>query len=191
MSETEPVVHVRMLRPDMADLPRHDVPAPYSLRCYRDGDEVEWTRIWRAAQQFGAVGDDLFRQEFGRDEEMLAANMFLLCDGDGVAIGTTTAWTNEHYPGFDYGRVHWIAIVPPMHGRGLAKPLLSACMDRMVKEGRRGAYLHTQSPRIPAISLYLRFGFVPVPRSDEEEAAWRRVREKVAPELRATLDRGL
>ncbi len=80
-----------------------------------------------------------------------------------------------------------MAIVPAHQGRGLAKPLLGACLRRMREMGCDGAYLTTDPPRVTAINLYLGFGFRPDVRSSEEAEAWRGLRDKVKPEFRAIL----
>ena len=105
-----------------------------------------------------------------------------------AAIGTITARHNAHYPVRRYGRLHWVAIVPAYHGRGLGKPLLAACLRRMKELGYEGAYLTTAPPRLPVINHCLRFGFVPHVRSEQERDAWRLLAERVKDEFRAALD---
>jgi GNAT superfamily N-acetyltransferase len=73
------------------------------------------------------------------------------------------------------GRVHWMAILPEFQGRGLGKALLSTICHRLRELGHERAYLHTSAARIPAIKLYLKFGFEPMIRNAEERAVWKEV----------------
>jgi GNAT superfamily N-acetyltransferase len=109
----------------------------------------------------------------------LPERQLFLLDCEGVAVGTATAWFNNDYRGEKCGRIHWVAIVPEHQGRGLSKPLLSAACRRLEELGHHKAYLVTSSVRIPAISLYLRFGFAPDVRSDEDKKVWNEIMEHV------------
>jgi len=179
-----PNVSIHMVRPTLADVPKAPLPAPYSSRYYRPGDEATWVRIHNLADGLSVATRNMFEDQFGHDEQELRKRQLYLCDGEGDAIATVTAWHNVDYAGRPYGRVHWVAVVPAHQGRGLGKPLLAACLRRMVELGCKGAYLTTAPPRIPAINLYLRFGFRPVVRSEREREAWRLVSGCVKEELR-------
>jgi len=102
-----------------------------------------------------------------------------LCDAQGEAIGTATAWFNNDYYGQPYGQLHWVAIVPEAQGQGLAKPLLSIVLNRMAELGHTRCYLGTSTARIPAINLYCKFGFVPHVRNADDLAVWREMRPLV------------
>ena len=69
-------------------------------------------------------------------------------------------------------RVHWVAIVPDHQGKGLAKPLLTAICNRLVEIGHDRAYLTTNTVRLPAINLYLAYGFEPEIDTDEDRRVW-------------------
>ncbi len=71
------------------------------------------------------------------------------------------------------GRVHWVALLPEVQGRGLARPLMTTVCRRLRALGHRRAYLTTAMNRPAAVGLYLKFGFVPVLESDEDRARWR------------------
>ncbi len=188
MSLREPLVTVFMVRPTLDGLPAHPLPSPFTLRPYRPGDEATWARIESLSDPHTAVTADLFEEQFGADEAELSARQRYLCDGDGAAVGTITAWHNDDYPGRRYGRVHWVAIVPSHQGRGLAKPLLASCLELMEELGCEGAYLTTEPPRIPAINLYLRFGFTPDVRSEDQRRAWQAILEQVKDEFRPAVE---
>jgi len=173
------LVSVNMVRSDLKDVPQHALPAGYSVRTYQPGDEAVWTRIFRDADRYNEIQAGLFEDQFGSDPDLLRRRQIYLCDPSGQEVGTTTAWFDDDYGGLPYGRIHWVAIVPACQGRGLAKPLMTAACNLMVLLGHERAYLVTQTVRLPAIILYLKFGFRPHVRSEADAAAWRGVKEEI------------
>ena len=63
-----------------------------------------------------------------------------------------------------------------MQGKGLSKPLLTTVLNRMCELGDERAYLDTGSARLPAINLYLKFGFKPNIHSQDDEILWQAIR---------------
>lgn len=100
----------------------------------------------------------------------------------GTPIGTATAWFDNDHNGLPCGRLHWVAMVPKLQGQGLAKPLLTTVCQRLRELGHTRAYLTTSSERIPAINLYLGFGFAPEIKDLHDSELWddiqRRIRRK-------------
>jgi GNAT superfamily N-acetyltransferase len=174
-------LRVEMIRESLEDLPQFPVPAPCTLRWYRPGDEAAWLRIHLEADAHNTFTPRTFEEQFGRDPRVLAERQCYLCDAEGEAIGTTTAWFHD-YRGRPFGRVHWVAIVPAMQGRGLANPLLTAVCNRLRALGHERAYLSSATVRVPALNLYLKFGFLPVVRTEEDLRAWSLVRPWIRPD---------
>ncbi len=75
----------------------------------------------------------------------------------------------SYTPGDEWLRIHWVAIAPAYQGRGLAKPLVAAACLRLRALGHVWAYLTTSTSRLPAVSLYTKFGI----RSKENVVASR------------------
>ncbi len=168
-----------MVRESLARIPRHAFPSDVTVRWYQEGDEAHWVRIHALADRYHASTPALYRREFGRDVGRLRERQCFLVDRGGEVLGTATAWTDDGSHGPAYGRVHWVAIVPRMQGRGLAKPLLRTVLVRMRELGHRAAFLTTESARLPAIHLYLRFGFEPELHSDRDRRVWDEIREQL------------
>lgn len=164
-----------MIRETLDDIPQYVLPPGYSLRRYQPGDERSWTAIHVEADLYNTITPALFGQQFGSDPVVLRERQFYVCDPDGRAIGTATAWFDDHYRGRRYGRVHWVAIVPAMQGRGLSKPLMTAVCNRLRELGHDRVYLTTSAARLPAVHLYLKFGFVPEIAGPQDEALWREI----------------
>ncbi len=172
-------VNVWMVHPNLAASPRFELPAGYRMRFYGEGDVETWVRIHEVAEPFLTPTAETFAR-YMPDEAKRPQRVMFLVDADGADIGTVTAWNSDTLLGRDAGLVHWVAIVPAAQGLGLAKPMLSAILDVFRELGYNEAWLETSSGRIPALNLYLRFGFVPYVRGEADAAAWR----AVAPQLR-------
>jgi GNAT superfamily N-acetyltransferase len=165
-----------MIRENLNDIPDYGLPADYSIRNYQQGDETSWYRIHLLADKYSEVIPTLFEKEFGSNTQRLAERQFFLTDKIGTPIGTASAWydnRSEQSP----GRVHWVAIVPSEHGKGLAKPLLATVCNKLKELGHIKAHLTTQTVRIPAINLYLKFGFAPAIDSERDRNIWRQLRK--------------
>ena len=48
----EQILHLRMVRPDLEDIPTFEPPAGYTLRRYEPGDEEAWVEIERQADRY-------------------------------------------------------------------------------------------------------------------------------------------
>ena len=188
-----PHASVTMVRGDLEGLPRHAVPDGYAIRPYARGDELAWVRIQSAADAYNVIVADLFRAQFGDDTAELGRRLFMLeaptaaAVGSGTAIGTAAAWFGGARRDPEVGRVHWVAIHPAHQGRGLAKPLLSRVCLALRDLGHERAFLTTSTARVPAIALYLRFGFVPEIGGPADAAAWQGL-QRSTPGLALRLD---
>jgi GNAT superfamily N-acetyltransferase len=168
------LTRVLMIRETLDEIPAFSFPPGFSMRWYEPGDERLWVDIHKKADTHNTIGIELFRQQFGADDKLIAQRQCYLINAAGEAIGTATAWRDENLGGASIGRVHWVAIVPAYQGCGLSKPLMTTVCERLRDLGHTRAYLATALERKPAIRLYLRFGFVPWIRSEEESLLWQR-----------------
>jgi len=168
---------INLYREHLTLIPRHRLPAGYSFRWYQPGDEALWVEIYSKAEKYIKITEELFWKEFGEDKPGLQQRMCFVLDDQQRGIGTAAAWFDKNYFGADSGRVHWVAIVPEAQGKGLAKPLMTIILQKMRKLGHHRSYLVTSSARIPAINLYLKFGFVPEIRHEEDLAVWQGIQD--------------
>ena len=163
---------VIMIRPNLDGIPRYELPMGYTIRWHRAGDKEAWLRIHELAERDVPTSSQIYDQQFPADQNTLAKRQAFLLDSDNREMGTASAWFNDDYHGQRFGRVHWVAIVPEFQGRRLAKPFMTAICNRLVELGHERAYLTTWSAKLPAINLYLSFGFQPDIRSAEDERLW-------------------
>lgn len=180
MNEQLPDVDVVMLHRDLRQAPSFALPQGYHMRHYRAGDLDTWLRI-QASDPFFVPTAETFATSMPGDDAYLGSRVLFLLDPAGVEVGTITAWSSAKLTGEELGQIHWVAIVPSVRGLGLGKPLLSAACDALRERGYRQAYLETNTRRVPALNLYLQYGFEPLPRDERERAAWRAIAPHLKP----------
>ncbi|HMR65394.1 MAG TPA: GNAT family N-acetyltransferase [Anaerolineae bacterium] len=168
-------VSITMVRRHLHDLPGLILPAPYRLRGYRPGDEQAWYDLHLTADHYNLITPELFQQQFGDDAQFLADRQFYLVAESDQAIGTGTAWLGQREPWLGWGRVHWLAITPEYQGRKLSEPLLAAVLQRLRDLKYTQVYLTTSSARLPAINLYLKFGFEPYILGQGDLKTWLKI----------------
>jgi beta-glucuronidase len=170
---------LHMIRPHLQDIPQVAFPEGFAIRPMRLDEGGVWLDIQRDAEPYFPVADDLFVREFGRDPQATQWRSFLVIDGKGVAVGTISAWYDRDHRGSDDGMIHWVAIRPAYQGLGLGKAALAYALQELAERHDR-AYLGTQSRRLPAIHMYLNFGFLPDLGSAEAIAGWREVKAQLS-----------
>lgn len=165
--------NVVMIREHMRDIPQVAFPDGYGVRGMRREDIALWTDIQRDAEEFLTIGDNLFLGQFGDDLESIGHRCFIVTDPKGRGIGTISAWRSRNWRGKEWGRIHWVALRPSYQGKGLGKAMLTFAMNELAQYHDR-VYLDTDLKRIPAISLYLKYGFQPDRSTPEGERVWKR-----------------
>lgn len=174
------LVSITMVRATLEDIAEFAPPSGYSFRLYADGDGGVFDDIWLDADTCGQAEVGLFEKEFHARIDAVPDRMLFMLDPAGRAVATATAWFNDDFEGDRWGVVHWVAVRRALQGRGLAKPLISRVLERLRELGHDKVYLVTQTVRLPAISLYMKFGFEPFIRNDEDANNWKEVRANLA-----------
>lgn len=180
MDTQPPDVDLIMFHNDLRQTPTFALPQGYRMRFYRPGDLEIWLRI-QATDPFFVPTAETFAEVLPGDDAYRGERVMFLVDPDGAEIGNITAWNTAQFTEQEIGQICWVALVPAARGRGLGKPLLSAACAALRERGYTQAFIDTNMRRIPAINLYLSFGFKPFLRDEAEQAAWR----TITPYLRA------
>ncbi|WP_420642409.1 GNAT family N-acetyltransferase [Candidatus Leptofilum sp.] len=170
---------IEMQCPDLNKTPIHHLPTKYSIRDFQPGDERVWLAIQKLADKYNVITEALFYQEFGNQIQIIKQRQLYLLNPSKQTIGTSTAWFTMSGSRPNWGRVHWVAIVPSEQGKGLAKPLLSFTCRRLCDLGHSKAYLTTANNRIAAINLYLKFGFQPIITTKDQLEIWTSLESKL------------
>lgn len=183
-----PPLHVvTMVRENQASFPHFELPPGYSLRWYQPGDDATWLSIQRAADRLQEIPSRLFVETFGNAPDELPRRQCFLLSPAGDSIGTATAWFGDERKGREWGKLHWVAIVPEWQGKGLARPLLSQVCGRLRELHPDRAYLRTAAERLVAIRLYLGFGFQPDVTGAEDARIWSEIMKRIPPHLPRTV----
>lgn len=170
---------LRMIRPNLESIPQVPFPEGFGIRCMRLGEAALWTDIQRDTEEFAPITDGTFEREFGDDLPATQWRCYFVTNEKGAAIGTISAWYSRDFKGQDYGRIHWVAIRPAYQGRGLGKAALSYTLNRMAEWHRR-AWLATSTGRVPAVLMYLNFGFLPDMEAPRAREAWEQFRTRAS-----------
>lgn len=168
--ESIPIV---MVRPNLDGIPDYPLGKGYRIRTYDAKVAERWVDIQAEVGGFASAEAawERYNHEFAPFPEVMADRCIFVETAEGEVVGTATAWFNASYEGEDYGRLHWVAIKERFQGKGLAKPLISAALQRLA-ESHGKAYLTSQTTSYKAINIYLDFGFVPYIVSDRCKEAW-------------------
>lgn len=97
-----------------------------------------------------------------------------LAERDGELLGTASEKVLTDGPS-SYGYLHWVAAASRARGLGIGAAVTSAVLVGFAEKGLAHAVLETDDGRLPALGMYLGFGFRPDPRTEQETAAWARV----------------
>ena len=169
---------VRMIRAHMNDIPQFGFAEGFGIRPMTIGEGHIWTDIVRDAEEYQEIRDEQFMETFGADPEAIPKRCFFIINDAGEAVGTISAWYSTDFKGQDYGLIHWVAIRPAYQGKGLGKAALTYAMNCLAQWHER-CWLNTDTQRIPAVTMYLNFGFEPDLDPPGAVEAWRSVRETI------------
>jgi GNAT superfamily N-acetyltransferase len=190
-------IDVIMVCNSISNLPNYKLNKNYNFRYYQKGDEECWADIQTKVRHFSNRNEAIiqFEQEFGKHLELLKERMLFVTDAQGNYVATATIWFST-LCGREIQRVHWVAVDPTKQGQRISHAMMTELLSKYSNRGP--FYLTTQTWSYRAISIYMKFGFVPYPFSsidyyfrdsekavkDEEcnkkiEEAWEIVMEKI------------
>ncbi|MXY50258.1 MAG: GNAT family N-acetyltransferase [Gemmatimonadetes bacterium] len=172
-----PEQQLRMMRPDLEDLPEISVPDGYALRTYRPGDEAAWCEIMNTG-----IGTDWTaekcRKELTDTEPFMADGCFFaMRTGEaGEAVATACAYDVQpegiSAAQVHAAQVHMVCAKPAHRGRGLGRLVTLAVLHYMRERGYAAAFLGTDDFRVPAVRTYLGLGFIPDYIEDSHRLRW-------------------
>lgn len=168
---------LRMVRPDLDNLPKLELPPGYDMRTYQKGDEVHWANI--ISDSFGGKrrnAQDTYHEITGQERFVLEGLYFATYEG--TPVGTACAW-RQTLDETEVGYVHMVGVVSAHTGHKLGKWVSLAVLTYFRDYGFKCAMLDTDDFRTPAIKTYLNLGFVPVYLEDGQSKRWRDIFEKL------------
>jgi GNAT superfamily N-acetyltransferase len=191
-----PDLSVAMWRMDLKAVPRYELPqdSPFCIVPYERGMEKEWTGVQQRADAYNEIDSTLFFNTFNKNEKDLRQRVLFLIDDSSRVVGSSAAWMgkwpNNHPSEKAIGRIHWVAIDPEYQRQGLSKPLLSRTCQKLRELNHDKTYLTTSIVRIPAIRLYLSFGFYPALLKDSDYERWRMIQSMLPSPLFGMTEKG-
>ena len=171
---------ISLIRNNLEEIPEYLFPLNVKKRLFMPGDENLWVEIQTISDEHNTFNVQRFRDAFINDYGSVAQRQYYLFNENEKPIGTATAWYADNTIDSPCGLVHWLAILPEFQGKGLAKPLMALLLNRMCQLGHNRVKVNTNTVRIAAINLYLKFGFLPVIKNIEDRMAWEAVRHTLA-----------
>ena len=169
---------LRMVRPNLEDLPQIELPIGYGLRSYREGDEEHWANI--ISDSFGGrerTAQDTHTEITGRDV-FVADGLYFVTYQD-IPVGTACAW-RQSVDETEVGYVHMVGVLGEHTGHKLGKWVSLAVLYYFRNNGFSCSMLDTDDFRIPAIKTYLNLGFVPVYVDETQPERWNVLFEKLS-----------
>lgn len=163
LDKTLPYVGVLMTKSDTHKYPQCNLPEGYTFSTYQPGYEKDWGKIHYQLGQTKTVSEavKIFENEFLIDFDTATKQCFFVLDSQSKVVATASLWYGDTF-GKTNHRIHWVAVHPDHHGKGLAKALLTKIMTLHNQLGHKGIlYLVTQTWSYKAINLYGKFGFIP------------------------------
>ena len=149
-------------------------PSP-QVRLAQPGDAERLGRLLAAAFPEMSWDAERARRDLLESNEVAAT---FVIEAGGALVATASCRNNPAFPGAGY--VHWVAVDPTRRGGGHFDGVMGAVMHRFDADGLSEVVLETDDPRLPAISAYLRLGFVPQYRDTDHELRWSRVFRQLA-----------
>ena len=160
--------------------PMTELPAGYTLREYREGDEDPLANVLRAAFADENWTPAQFRAKLVDAPDV--TKTFVITEGARPVATTSVRLLPDRFPGSGY--VHWVAVDPAFQGQRLGYILVLAALHEFARMGCKDAVLETDDNRLAAIKTYQNLGFQPEHRDPPHMDRW----AKVAADLLAAVN---
>lgn len=119
---------------------------------------------------FGAYQPGSFRWVFVGNYNYAEDRVFILLNEQNQPIGTGSSW--PWWEAQAYGYINFIGVSKGYRRLQLGYTLTNYCLYDMKRCGYKAAVIHTDKDNHPALKTYLKCGFVPLPRSEEDIQHW-------------------
>ncbi len=183
---------VIMVKRNMTDYPRYELPEGFFIRSYREGDEKAWADI--ALEQFDLESEEaamnLYHTVFDEHPEWMDCCLFAVEEKTGTIAAMLSLWEGGIFDA-PYKKIHWVATREAYQGRGIIRAMITYAMDLYHEKKAEGyCLLQTGTWNWQAIRIYKKFGFEawlgedPAPdfffEPEKEAENWRIINDKIA-----------
>lgn len=151
------------------DLPPARLPAGYTIRRFRPGDESLWAGVLHASGELGDWNLERAQRALVGTSRVQGDSIHLVMAGEKAVATACVQVVDGRTREAELG---WVATVPEHRGRGLGRQVCAAVLRHIEALGYPTAYLVTDDHRLPAVKTYLRLGFAPEMIHDSHPARW-------------------
>lgn len=148
-------------------------PKEYALIHITENCRHLWERFMDEC--FGGYQAGSFRYVYVNNHFYEENRVFILLNERNEPVGTGNSWQTPENDGY----ISWIGVAPAYRGRSLGSHLTNHCLRDMKRRGLTTAMIHTEKDNYPALRTYLKCGFVPLPRCEEDVAHWAEISERL------------
>lgn len=156
--------HHLLLKIELNDIKKYNLPEDYEFVFYKDGDEKDWINIELSAQEFIEYeeGINAWNEYYKNNKKDIYNRLIFIVDKkskEKIATATSyyNTWTNNNNEAY----LHWVAIKKEYQGLKLARPLISFALNNLKALGYKEAFISTQTTTWLAAKLYLDFNAYP------------------------------
>lgn len=156
-----PYIGIIMVKNNVKEYPRYEIPDGYEFVMYQDGFEKYWAELETSVGEFDEYEKALgyFKKEFMSKKELLPDRCSFIRTTGGEFAATASVWPGDTF-GKIQDKIHWVCVHPGHQGNGLAKAVLTQAMHIFNSIGKDDmTYLTTQTNSYKAINIYRKFGF--------------------------------
>lgn len=153
-----------------------NLPAGYTLRTYRHGDDEGYINLMRQAGFSTWNADNLTAV---LKTSLPQGLFFIIYDRTAQITATTVATHNPSELHPFGGELGWVAVSPAHQGHGLGQIASAAVTNRFMQAGYSEIYLRTDDFRLAAIKTYFKLGWIPLLFAPDMEARWNTVLEQL------------
>jgi mycothiol synthase len=148
------------------------LPAGYTLRTYRPGDEPRFYQVMALAGWPG-WDDEKLQSWIAR---IPPESWFMALHQASGQIVATAMGLHDHSAMHPFGgELGWVAGDPAHAGRGLGMAVCAAVTARLIGAGYRNIHLYTEDWRLAALKIYLKLGYVPFLYTPAMAGRWRAI----------------
>lgn len=157
--------------------PSVSVSEGYALRIYAPGDDNGFFELMDRAG-FPGWNPPILQSWL---QKVLPGGFYFAVERNGETLAATAMACHNPSPLHPFGgTLSCVAVAPEHRGRGLGRTVSAAATRRLLNGGYTDIYMETDDWRLPAISIYLKMGWVPFLFQPDMPGRWRAVSEKLA-----------
>lgn len=158
------------------DLTNQEIPPQIwngaDIRGYSEYRERRYINLLNSVGSLGLWNKSRFQRDILSSVEDIKNDIFAVYENDS-AVGFAVLHKESESSGLR--EIGYIAVRPKNRGKRLGYKLIMHILSAMKKRDIYQAYLRTDSFRIPAIKTYLKCGFYPYIRNENEKKRWQSV----------------